>query len=57
MVRRACGRNPDDVSGSAHLLLTLLGYPEAAPEQVAAAHVLAFGLLDLRVIAASLMKE
>ncbi len=49
----ATGRDLDDVQTAARCLVSLVG-DDASPEQLAAAHLLAFGLLDLHRVAVSL---
>lgn len=50
-MRAATGRDPDDVQTAARCLLALLAPPDPSPEQVAAAHLLAFMGLDLHLAA------
>lgn len=50
-MRKATQRDPEEVRHAAKCLLALLAPPDPTPEQIAAAHLLAFGLDDLRITA------
>lgn len=47
MRQATAGRDPEDVETSAKCLLALLASSDPTPEQIAGAHLLAFGLVDL----------
>ena len=53
-MRRATGRDPGDVATSARCLLAYLNTSDPSAEQIAGAHIVAFGLLDLHNCARAL---